>query len=182
LREEQVRATVEAMKSSSAATTPRPRQAARESEYDRDFYAWIQSQVQALRARRFDALDAENLAEEVEDVGRSLRRELTSRLRVTIAHLLKCQYEPEKRSDSWQSTLDEQRWNAREILQESPSLRPQLHEILGTAYKSACLLAAREMGLTKLQRQRTFPSECPWSIEQLLDDDFLPKASRSKSA
>jgi hypothetical protein len=181
LRKDQLRATVEAMKSSSAATTPRPRQA-RQSEYDRDFYAWIQTQVQALRERRFDALDLENLAEEVEDVGKGLQRELRNRLEVILVHLLKWQYQPSRRSASWENTLGEQRSRTREFLQKNPSLRPQLFEILGRAYGSACFIAARQMNLTKIQWQRTFPSECPWSAEQVLDDDFLPKASRSKSA
>ena len=169
------------MKSSSAATAPRPRQTSRQSEYDRDFYAWIQTQVQALRERRFDALDLENLAEEVEDVGKGLRRELRSRIGVILVHLLKWQYQPDRRSDSWQSTLDEQRWNVREILQENPSLRRQPSEMLDAAYKSACITASREMSLSKIQRQRTFPAQCAWSVEQVLDDDFVPKASRSSS-
>jgi hypothetical protein len=180
LRIARLRATVEAMKSSSAATTPRPRQA-RQSEYDRDFYAWIQGQVQALRERRFDALDLENLAEEVEDVGKSLHRELRNRLEVILVHLLKWQYQPTRRSNSWRLTLIEQRHQIEVLLEQNPSLRREVSGLLGRAYPYACKKAQQEMTGAPGRGDMIFPVQCQWSPEQVLDDRFVPKASRSTS-
>ena len=169
------------MKSSSAATTPRSRPTSRESEYDRDFYAWIQTQVQALRERRFDALDLENLAEEVEDVGKSLQRELRNRIEVILVHLLKWQYQPSRRSNSWRGTLIEQRHQIDLLLQQNPSLRREVAAAAAKAYVYACKKAHQEMTGGAKQAEMTFPSQCPWPPEQVLDDDFLPKAPRSAS-
>ncbi len=73
---------------------------AREDLYERDYYSWALEQAQALRARRTEALDWENLAEEVEGLGRGEVRELESRLEVLLVHLLKWRYQPKKRRRS----------------------------------------------------------------------------------
>src|SRR5438309_10047706 len=93
------------------------------SLYERDFYAWIQEQVEALRQRRLDQVDADNVAEELDDLGSSLQRELESRLEVAIAHLLKWAYQPKRRSASWENTIDEQRARIRRLFAKNPSLR-----------------------------------------------------------
>ncbi len=145
-----------------------------ESLYDRDYYAWVQKQVEALRRRRPEALDWEYLREEVEDLGKHERRELTSRLQMILVHLLKWQFQSRKRSRSWEGTLVEQRLNAKELLSENPSLKPQMVELTARAYQLARPTAASEMGLGKREWQRLFPAACPWSPEQVLDEDFLP--------
>src|SRR5450756_493568 len=95
------------MKSASALNKSRPREPAQESLYKRDYYAWVQSQVRALNERRLDALDLQNLSEEVADLGTSLRLELRSRLKTILTQLLKWQFQPSKRSTSWEVTLIE---------------------------------------------------------------------------
>jgi hypothetical protein len=92
------------MKSAATLTRSRPREPDRESAYERDFYAWLLSQVSALRERRFRDLDLEDLIEEAEDLAKSLPRELRNRLKVILVHLLKWRFQPAKRSTSWKVT------------------------------------------------------------------------------
>lgn len=148
------------------------------STYERDYYAWVQEQVKALRERRTEALDWENLREEVEDLGKGVRLQLRSRLKIVLAHLLKWQFQPSKRSVSWKATLVEQRGEIAEILQENPSLKSQLPELLANSYELARRLAGTEMRMEKREWQQALPSKCPWSVDQLLDEDFVPTPAR----
>ncbi|BAC91519.1 DUF29 domain-containing protein, partial [Gloeobacter violaceus] len=95
----------------------------RKCSYRSDFHAWTVEQAAALKARQWDRLDIENLAEEIEALGRAERRELESRLAVLIAHLLKWQFQSERRSNSWQATIDEQRDQIARLLTSQPSLQ-----------------------------------------------------------
>ena len=145
--------------------------------YERDFFAWTKHQAGLLQRlsrgeRVNDALDAANLAEEIESLGRSEKREISSRLRVLLAHLLKWRYQPERRGESWTSTIGQQRQDTEAVLEDSPSLRPTLPEIMIAAYRRARGDAARETGL----QPTTFPELCPWTPEQVLDLDFFPDA------
>jgi hypothetical protein len=146
--------------------------------YERDFYAWLLSQAGALRERRFRELDLENLIEEVEELARSQSRELLNRLRVILVHLLKWRYQPEKRSTSWDLTLLEQRNQIGQLLEQSPSLRRQVPEQLAKAYPSATKRAAKEMRRAKIHH--IFPAQCPWTTEQILDEDYLPNGARTR--
>src|SRR5262249_30995992 len=149
--------------------------------YQRDFYAWSQAQARALRERRLDQLDLENLSEEVEDLANSLRRELFNRLRVILVHLLKCQYQPERRSPSWESTLLEQRLQVGDLLEQSPSLKREVPELAAKAYKTAPRYAALQMRLDKKDIPRIFPARCPWTADQIFDLDFVPSPHRRRS-
>jgi hypothetical protein len=139
--------------------------------YDEDFAAWSAATARLLRSRRWTEVDLEHLAEEVEDMGRSQARERSSRLRVLLAHLLKWQAQPQKRSRSWRATMDEQRTELRDLFRQSPSLRHQLEESLQEVYLDAVRAASIETGLAT----RAFPRECPFSVEQILDGDYLPE-------
>jgi len=139
--------------------------------YEEDFYAWLMENVQLLRQRRLAEIDVNNIAEELESMGRSERRELINRLALLFAHLLKWQYQPQKRSPSWKYTIREQRRAVLELLNDSPSLRYELEEKLAEAYKKAILTAAKE---TRLSETR-FPPDCPFSLEQALDESFWPQ-------
>lgn len=143
-----------------------PRNAA---AYDTDFFAWTEEQVRLLRAGELSQLDIENLAEEVEDMGRRLRQELRNRLAVLAMHLLKWQYRPGHRSRSWGGTIREQRAEIAELLEESPSLGPTLARALTKAYSRAAARVIAETGLP----ETTFPAECPFTPEQILDETFL---------
>jgi hypothetical protein len=115
------------------------------SLYDRDFFLW--TELMAARLRDHDGeLDWKNLAEEIEDLGRNNRRELKSRLRVLLAHLLKLQYQPELREEStWKSTIREQRQQIVDLLEDSPSLTPQLRDAWDQVYRQAVAWAVDEM-------------------------------------
>jgi hypothetical protein len=139
--------------------------------YDTDFYQWTQTQAAALRAKEFAALDLDHLAEEIEDLGHSQRDRLSSQLKRLLAHLLKWQYQPDKRTDSWQTTIEDARQEIDEVVEDYPSLQPQRERLLPIAYRRACRQAARETRLALT----TFPGACPWSIAQVLDEDFWPE-------
>ncbi|GFO72474.1 hypothetical protein BJAS_P2750 [Bathymodiolus japonicus methanotrophic gill symbiont] len=142
------------------------------NNYDSDFYGWTQEQADLLKAGRLSELDIDNLLEEVETMGRSERRELDSRLTVLLIHLLKWQYQPIRQGRSWQLTIEGQRINFSETLYENSSLKPQLDTILKKAYAKSVIKASQETALDK----QTFPSSCPWTLSQILDDNFYPTA------
>jgi hypothetical protein len=138
--------------------------------YEQDFWLWTQTMAQALKSGNFSQLDLENLAEEVESLGRSDRRELQSRLTVLLMHLIKWQFQPEMRSGSWKGTLREQRRRIRMVLKDSPSLKPFLADSIDDCYDNAREQAADETGLAVT----TFPVSCPYAIEDVLNAEFLP--------
>jgi hypothetical protein len=147
------------------------RSPARNDLYEADFYEWTQQQARLLRERRWDDLDLENLIDEVESVGRSEKKEIYSRLKVLLAHLLKWKYQPGARSAGWSGTIREQRERLSMVFEGSPSLGGQPEALFAKAYLSARLLAAKETGIDFT----LFPETCPFTVEQALDDDFLPK-------
>lgn len=142
------------------------------TSYDQDYYLWFADQARLLRAAAWQQLDVEHLAEELEDMGKREKRALRSRTVVLLAHLLKYRFQPQHRSASWNGTIREQRKQLAELISDSPSLRPRLEDDLQDSYISASLLAAGETGLP----ETVFPEQCPFSIDQLLDQDFWPDA------
>lgn len=144
---------------------------AKNSLYDTDFYVWTQEQARFLLDRRWQDLDLENLVEEIESVGRSNKREIESRLTVLIAHLLKWKYQPYWRSPGWTGTIVEQRHHLRMIVRDSPSLRGYPAEVFFDQYLGARLRAAKETGIDFT----LFPEACPFTVDQALDDDFMPR-------
>lgn len=140
------------------------------ADYEEDFYAWTVEQARLLRAGEFSGVDVENIAEEIESLGRSDRREIKSRLIVLLVHLLKWQMQPERQSRSWSGTIREQRRKIEELLGESPSLRPTIPEILSIAYVEAREDTGEETGLS----QTAFPEACPFTPEEVLSRKFLP--------
>jgi len=148
------------------------------SLYRQDYYAWSLEQSAALRARRFEALDIDHLAEEVEDLAKSERRELRSRLTRILVHLLKCRFQPARRSRSWEATLALQRAEIADLFHDSPSLRSELPESVERAYSVALRQAGKEMRMKRERWERLFPARCPWSPKQILDEDFYPAARK----
>ncbi|HAZ48398.1 MAG TPA: DUF29 domain-containing protein [Cyanobacteria bacterium UBA11369] len=138
--------------------------------YEEDFYAWTQEQAKLLRERVWDSLDIENLAEEIESLGKQQRQELRNRLGILLGHLLKWEFQPSKRAKSWFITLRQQRRRILEHLKDNPSLKPYLPEALEKAYKDGLDLAVRETSLT----DEDFPDQCLYTIEQVLDASFFP--------
>jgi hypothetical protein len=142
--------------------------------YDTDFYAWTQTQAAALRQKDVTALDLDNLAEEIESLGKRDRRTVQGYLKVLLAHLLKWAYQPQRRGSSWQRSIHNARDAMELVLNDSPSLRAQLPEALAWAYPRARRQAHEQTGLPLA----TFPASCPWSPGQLQDEDFFPEATR----
>lgn len=132
--------------------------------YETDFYAWTQQQAALLRAGKLDEADIIHLAEEVESMGRSEKRELISRLSILLMHLLKWEYQPERRGASWEATIAVQRDDLADLLADNPSLRAGLEVALRDAYRKAVLLAVAETGLPKGR----FPEVCPWGVGVVL--------------
>jgi len=138
--------------------------------YEADFYAWTQEQASLLRQQQWSQLDLGNLIEEIESLGKQQRQELRNRLRLLIGHLLKWEYQPQRRSRSWLATIRIQRRDTLELLKDNPSLKPYLEEALVLAYENGRDLA---MGETDLPEQ-TFPQACPYSLTKILEDNFYP--------
>ena len=129
--------------------------------YDSDYYGWVQQQAELLRSGQFDQLDLENLLEEVESLGRSEKRALTSQIVRLYWHLLKWQYQPQKRSNSWVFSIEDARDEILELLEDNPSFRRDLESWIPKSYEQARKKAARETGLPI----DTFPIEPPFSWE-----------------
>lgn len=140
------------------------------SLYETDFYAWTHEQATLLRNEQWSQIDLQNLIEEIQSLGKQQRQELRNRLSVLIGHLLKWQYQSQRRSRSWLATLRIQRLDIAELLEDNPSLKTYLEEALHKAYLKGVELAVGETDLPK----RTFPVECPYSLPEILDYDFYP--------
>jgi hypothetical protein len=142
------------------------------TSYDADFHAWALRNAELLREGRLDELDTEHIAEELESMGASERRELLNRLQVLLLHLLKHQYQPERRSKSWRLTINHQRTAIERLLEQSPSLRRLLDpESFGKVYRKAVQDAVIETDLDA----HLFPDDCPYTLDQVLDADWLPE-------
>lgn len=138
------------------------------ADYETDFYLWTQQQAALLRQGEFNrvALDFANIAEEIESMGRRERHSIRSYLSNVIMHLLKWRYQPERRGTSWRSSINNGRYQLEELLDESPSLKPQLASLAQKAYLNARRIAADETGLPPT----TFPETCPFTLDQITGD------------
>jgi Domain of unknown function DUF29 len=145
--------------------------------YEADVVAWAHEQAALMRAGRLSALDIEHLAEEIETIGASQRRELKNRLAVLLQHLLMWSHQPALRSRSWEATMLAQRTALADILSDSPSLRSALHGCFASAYPLAVRYAAKETALP----ERSFPRACPYGLGDTLTEDWLPPADMAKS-
>ncbi|MEG3438036.1 DUF29 domain-containing protein [Pannus brasiliensis CCIBt3594] len=139
------------------------------TSYDNDLTLWAIETARLLRERRWDAVDWEHLIEEVEDLGKSERSAIGSQLERILAHLLKWQYQPRRRSDSWLDSINDGRSQIRRKLEDSPSLQHYPRQILEKEYTIARREVARQ---TRLSID-LFPESCPYTVEQAIDD-WLP--------
>jgi hypothetical protein len=148
--------------------------------YEDDFYSWSQEQAAALRRAAAvrvnlpDPLDFANLAEEIESLGLEQLRELYSRYRVLLLHLLKWQYQPQRRTPSWRTTIRLQRDELARLLKLSPGLKPKRRAALLDAYTGAREDAA---DATRLPLGR-FPEQCPYTLEEVEGGAFWPEEGR----
>lgn len=138
--------------------------------HEKDVYGWAVHTAQLLREKKMNEIDFDNVIEEIEALGRSEKYELMNRLSLIISHLLKWQFQPTLRGHSWIYTIREQRKQVRYHLEDNPSLKNKLEETLIKAYNLAIDKAARETNLPA----NDFPPECPYSLEQIIDEEFYP--------
>lgn len=139
--------------------------------YESDFYGWTLEQANLLRSGRLDEVDLEHLIEEIESMGRGEKRELEHRLMVLLQHLLKWQFQPSHQGRSWRLTIQEQRREIPDVLEDNPSLKPTLADVMAKAYAKARKAASQETDTPV----KMFPEQCPWTFEQALSEDFLPE-------
>ena len=137
--------------------------------YDKDYCLWVEETVQLLREGRLTELDVNNLIEEIEDMGISQKNALESNLIVLLMHLLKWKYQPEKQTGSWRGSIREHRRHILKAFRNSPSLKRYFEEIFNESYQEARRQAADEAELSL----NTFPENCPFKIEQILDPEYL---------
>jgi hypothetical protein len=159
-----------------------------ENLYESDFYQWVQKQKKLLASRQFDQLDLENLIEEVEDMGKREPRSLESHLTTLLLHLLKYQYQTKVLEDkwiaemvvhTWYPSMDNPRREIRKLLQDSPSLKSRASEVVVASYKDAKASAIKQMNQYIKQEDRkltdrSFPEACPWTFDQVMEEDWLP--------
>ena len=131
------------------------------ADYARDVYTWSQEQAQLIRNGRWDVIDRDNVAEEIESVGRTEFSKLESAMRILMIHMLKWDYQPERRSRSWLLSINEQRLRLNDVIADNPGLRPRIHEAMTRAYRRARLRAMKETGL------ETIPEACSYSFDDI---------------
>ena len=141
------------------------------TDYEDDFAAWAFEQAELLRQKRFTEVDLPNIVEELESVGKEQRHALELSYRLVISRLLKWQFQPQLRSRSWTQTIDRERANIERREEDNPSLAADAKRIVDRMYRYAVREAARDTDLPK----STFPAECPYSLEQLRDPDWMPE-------
>ena len=140
--------------------------------YERDFLAWTQEQAALLRTGDWARADVEHIAQEIENMGKTEKRELVNRLSVLLLHLLKWRYQPALRGTSWRLTIKQQRLKILDHIDDNSSLKATRDVAIATAYRYACIDAERETGLP----DKTFPAHCPWTYDQMMDENFWPQA------
>ena len=139
--------------------------------YEADFNAWLDEQSRRLRLLRIPGVDTDNLAEEIESLGRRDRNEIASRIEVLLSHLLKWKYQPSHRGTSWKLTIREQRKEIATTLADSPSLRRMVPGAVASSYRGAVEVACEETGIANA----VFPLTCEWDPELVLQPGFLPE-------
>jgi hypothetical protein len=142
--------------------------------YERDYFAWSQDQAARIRSAKPTGVDWENVAEEIESLGRSDKRAIESDLNVVLVHLLKWAFQPDERKRGWRSSIVEHRHRIAKRVKESPSLKGYPAEILAEEYRYARTTAADETGLS----ETASPANSPFTIAQVLDPDFYPEPKR----
>jgi hypothetical protein len=140
-------------------------------KHDEDFYGWAMVEANLLRQRKWDELDIEHLAEELESMGASEKREIRSRMKQLLKHLLKWKYQPDLQCRSWRNSIRNQRLELADVIKDNPSLNPTLPENIKEVYGRVMEDTAEETGIYK----ENFPNECPYTFEQIMDNDFYPE-------
>jgi hypothetical protein len=135
--------------------------------YEVDYVMWLADTIDKIKHQNYEQIDWANLVDEIEDISKSERRRLESNLVVVLMHLLKWNYQPERRSTSWESSIEEHRRRIRKALKASPSLKSYLEEVFQECYEDAVKQASIE---TQIELKE-FPENCPYSISETLESE-----------
>lgn len=136
--------------------------------YDRDFYSWSLEQARLVREGHWTAVDRDNVAEEIESLGREQFNKLESAIRILLVHMLKWDHQPARRSRSWAISIREHRLRLGHVLEDNPGLRPRIAEAIARAYQRARLTATKETGL----EESSFPPNCSYSWDDIVSREF----------
>ncbi len=145
-----------------------PADAPARAEYMRDFYSWLMEQARHVREGKWDAVDRENVSEEIESLGREQFNKLESALRVLLIHILKWDHQPKLRSRSWTLSIKAQRTEVEDVLSDNPGLKPRIAEAIARGYRRARIEAAKETGI----EENAFPETCRYSFDDLMSREF----------
>ena len=143
--------------------------------YESDETAWLDAMAERIGEGHLGDLDYPHLKEFLEDMARSDRRKVESRLAILITHVLKWTHQTDKRTPSWRGTITVQRHQLTRLL-KSGVLRNHAEAVLAEIYSDAVELAADETDLD----EEAFPAECPWTLDQLLAAEVLSDDSTSE--
>src|ERR1043166_2367122 len=138
-------------------------------DYDNDLYSWSLEQARLLREKQWTQIDSENVAEEIESLGREQFNKLESALRVLLIHMLKWDHQSSRRSRSWVLSIESQRVEVEHIISDNPGLKPRITEAVTRAYRRGRIEAANETGLEKA----VFPDTCPYSFQDIMSREFV---------
>ena len=140
-------------------------------KHDEDFYGWAMATAALLKQKNYQEADMDSIIEELEDMGISNKHAFKNRLAQLIFHLLKWQYQPDFRGRSWGGTIKEQRIQIGDLLEDNPSLKHLIKEIIQKAYKISIAMIERETPIDL----KILPLECPYTFEQIMNDEFYPQ-------
>ena len=139
--------------------------------YEKDEHLWLFENARLLREGHVDLADIEHIAETLEEMGKRDLREILSRMRVLNSHLLKWIYQKDRRGNSWNYTITEQRIQIKEEFEDSKTLENHARDNFKKSYNKARELASAETGLPLT----SFPVKPPYTFEEALDEGFLPE-------
>ncbi len=140
-------------------------------KHDEDFYGWAMANATLLKQRKYQEADMDMIIEEIEEMGRSEKYQLIHRFSILISHLLKWKFQNELAGHRWKCSIKEQRNKIKRLLQENPSLKPKISESMRNGYMDAVILASKDTGFS----EKHFPAECPYTFEQIINDEFYPE-------
>lgn len=145
-------------------------------EYETDFAAWLDEQINLLSQRKFDDLDMKHLIEEMKDLGHSDKSVIRSMWKQTLHHMLKWIHQPSKRSKSWKGSILYHSKKAHDCYKDNPGFKQFLQTLFDEAYEDARFKAADDTFLDL----DIFPEKCEWTYQQLLDESFINEFLKEK--
>lgn len=140
-------------------------------KHDEDFYGWAMANATLLKQKKYQEADMDMIIEELEEMGGSNENQLINRLGVLIAHLLKWQFQSELRGRSWEGTIEEQRHKIKRLIKKNPSLKTKIPEAVEEAFSDSKSIIKKDTPLDL----KLLPAECPYTFDQITDDDFYPQ-------